>query len=308
MNNKNVGLLKITSRCNDDCKFCIERESISKKTDDLSFEEIKNNYQYLKTNFNLDYLIITGGEPTLHPDFLKIIDFFDKEGVSFKIITNFLNFSSLDFSKKLQLYFSKKKQNRIFGSINDLPVNDFAKRRIIGLENLLKCNLPVMLITVIYKDNLNSLSELILYLHKIFKKHHYKESINFEIRLIYLQDTLNHLINVSIPDNFSKLKKSVQKMVDTASSLGITLTLWNFPFCYLDNVPRFYDIGVKERRKRKLLKISKDHQLNKIEIKDFEKCFKKEKFCQNCKFNDFCSGIEEDYIKKHKFPALSPIK
>ena len=42
--NNLVALFKINSYCNDYCKFCIERENIKKEKDNLSFEEIKNNF------------------------------------------------------------------------------------------------------------------------------------------------------------------------------------------------------------------------------------------------------------------------
>jgi len=303
--NNLAALFKITSRCNDFCKFCIERKFIEAERDDLSFEEIKNNFKYLKDNFSLDYLVITGGEPTLHPDFLKIIDYFYDKGMEFRIITNLLRLKDKSFFKKILPYFSLNK-NRIIGSVNDLPINKMAIDRIEGLKNVLKYKLPLMLIVVVYKDNLESLAELILYLANLFKEYKYNKSINIELRLMYIEGTLKSLLKDSLPTDFKEIKKFVQKAVDTADSLGVTTTLWNFPLCYLDKVPKLLDRTIQKRRQRKLLKVNKDFQLADIQIRDFEEYFRKSKDCLDCPYNNYCSGIDNAYITKYHFPKFRP--
>jgi len=301
-----AGLFKITARCNDYCNFCIERKYTEKKLDDLSLNEIEDNFNYLKDNFNLDYIIITGGEPTLHKDFFKILDYFYKKEIQFRFITNFLHFNDKNFLKKTLSYFPSNRNNKIIGSINNLPVNKIEAKRMSGLENFLKYKLPIMLILVINKNNLESLPDFIVYLHKMFKKYHY-EKINIEFRLIYTGDTLKFLLEKSLPTNFEKIKKYVQKAVKTANLLGVNIIFWNFPICYIDNLPRFQDKTIEERRQRKLLKVSKDFQFKKIQVRDFEECFKKNKNCLKCKYNNCCSGIENDYLKKYNFPLLKLI-
>ena len=180
-------------------------------------------------------------------------------------------------------------------------------KRMSGLEKFLQHKLPIMLILVINKNNLESLSDLIIYLHKLFKKYHYKK-INIEFRLIYIGDTLKFLLKKSLPTDFKKIKKHVQKAVKTANLLGVNIIFWNFPLCYINNLPRFQDKTIKKRRQRKLLKVSKDFQLEKIQIRDFEECFIKSDVCVNCKYNDSCSSIESDYLSKYNFPLLKIIK
>jgi len=303
-----IALFKITARCNDSCQFCIEREYTEKGIADMSFRDIRNNFEYLRDNFNLDYLIITGGEPTLHSDLVKIVDYFYKQKIQFKLITNLLNFSQGNFLRKILSYFPSNKDNRIIGSINDLPINKLAVKRITGLKKLLGYKIPFSLITVIYKRNLESLPDLIIYLNKLFKKYHYEQPINLEFRLIYLGDTLKSLLKTSLPTDFQKIKQFSQQAIETANSLGITLTLWNFPFCYLEQIPQYRDKSIKERRQRKLLKVSQDFQLEKIQVRDFEECFDKPKTCLDCRYNNDCSGIEKAYLEKYNFPSLKPFK
>ncbi|TSC92346.1 MAG: radical SAM domain-containing protein [Candidatus Berkelbacteria bacterium Licking1014_85] len=306
-------LFKITSRCNDNCEFCIERKFMKKRRADLSFEEIKKNFEYLNNKFKLDYAVITGGEPTLHPDFLKILGYFHKKGIEFRVITNLLKFSDKRFFKKILPYFLSaqrinlvSRENKIIGSINDLPIDRLASGRIEGLKNLLRHKIPLMLTIVIYNGNLRYLQELIRYLHDLFRENNYNRLISIELRLIYIEGTLKSLLKKSLPTDFRKVKESAQRAVETANSLGITITLWNFPLCYLDNLPRFLDKTIQERRQRKLLKVNKDFQLKKIQVRDFEEYFKKNRSCSSCKYNNYCSGIDSAYIKKYHFPPLKP--
>ena len=302
-----AALFKITANCDDYCNFCIERKYTKKGLEDISLKEVKDNFNYLRNNFHLDYIIITGGEPTLHNDFFEILDYFNKEKIEFRIITNLLNFNNDIFLKKTLHHFPSSKNNKIIGSINNLPINKIDAKRMSGLENFLKNKLPIMLIVVITNNNLESLSDLVIYLHKLFKKYHY-EKINIEFRLIYIGDTLKSLLKKSLPIDFIKIKKYIQKAVKTANSLGVNIIFWNFPLCYIDNLPRFQDETIEKRRQRKLLKVSKDFQLEKIKIRDFEECFVKNDICVNCKYNNCCSGIEDDYLNKYEFPLFKAIK
>jgi len=305
-------LFKITSRCNDNCKFCIERRFMRKKREDLSFKEIRDNFEYLRNNFDLEYVVITGGEPTLHQDFLKIINYFHKEEAEFRVITNLLKFSDNKFLKRAVPYFLERsndiaRENKIIGSINDLPINQVAARRIMGLKNVLEYKLTLMLIVVIYKENLGHLPELILYLAGLFKKSHYDKSINIELRLMYIEGTLKSLLKMSLPTEFGKIKESVQKAIRVASSVGITITLWNFPLCYLDKIPVLLDKTIQERRQRILLKVNKDFQLRKIQVRDFEEYLKKDRRCSFCKYDVYCSGIDGLYLSRYHFPPLNPV-
>lgn len=66
--------LHITYRCNLQCVNCNRFSQIENEhTPDMSIHDVKDFFRQCKElNFNPDILII-GGEPTMHPDFLEII-------------------------------------------------------------------------------------------------------------------------------------------------------------------------------------------------------------------------------------------
>lgn len=314
--NDMAALFKVTSRCNDNCSFCIEKKFMKKERDDLSLAEIKENFNYLQERFKISYAVISGGEPTLHADFFGILDYFHKEGVEFRFITNFIKLGENRFFKKLLPYFPARRgqtgpsrENKIIGSINDLPgAGATAGKRIVGLKNVLRHSLPLMLIIVIYKKNVEKLSNLIFYLAGLFKQYGYDKPVNIELRLIYIEGTLNSLLKKSLPDNFKQIQESARKAVLMANGLGVTVTFWNFPLCYLENLPSFQDKSIQERRRRKLLKINKDFQRRKIKARDFEEYLKKAPACTKCKYDNLCSGIDGIYLEKYHFSPLRPFK
>lgn len=64
--------LILTERCNYHCDFCI-RENIGHNIDEFSLDVLPNIIESLSETFPNSVLLLTGGEPTLHPDFKDIV-------------------------------------------------------------------------------------------------------------------------------------------------------------------------------------------------------------------------------------------
>lgn len=64
--------LILTEKCNYHCDFCI-RESISHNVDEFSMEMLSKTIHLLSETFPNSVLLLTGGEPTLHPNFKEIV-------------------------------------------------------------------------------------------------------------------------------------------------------------------------------------------------------------------------------------------
>lgn len=68
----------LTKRCNLNCKNCSRFASFYDKTSDVSFEEFKRDFDHILefSDFeNIKRVNLTGGEPTIIKDFLKIIEY-----------------------------------------------------------------------------------------------------------------------------------------------------------------------------------------------------------------------------------------
>jgi len=310
-NYPNAFLFKIISKCNDSCDFCLEYEFIKANRPCLTFSEFKNNYEYLKKRFNPEYIILTGGEPTLHSDFLRMLKFLKERGDGFRFITNLLRFGDYKFVEQVREIFSdfndlkQKKLSKIIASINDLPSKDrISEQRYEGLKNLFKARLPLVISVLIYKGNLEHLANLSGILKDLIEKDKTKRSFHVEFRLMYIEGVLDELLKISLPTDYRKLKLTVEKCIDILHTPRIKATLWNFPLCYIDNYAKAKNDSIPERQARRLIKIHKDGQLDKFEVRDWEQYLKSRNECKVCALKKYCSGVDPIYIDKYGFPDL----
>lgn len=90
--------IKITNRCNRRCSFCVFNEKSNLSTD-LSFDDFKFIVNRIK-ELDFDKIHINGGEPTIHRDFIKMIEYVKTE-IPNKIMV--LGTNCIEMSKDLEL-------------------------------------------------------------------------------------------------------------------------------------------------------------------------------------------------------------
>lgn len=88
----NVAQIEVTSRCNMGCLHCrgkVSREE-HPRGQDMPFEMVKKAIDFAVDNAEDNFLeiVISGGEPLLHPDLEKILEYCDARGVLKEITTN----------------------------------------------------------------------------------------------------------------------------------------------------------------------------------------------------------------------------
>ncbi|MCK5216126.1 MAG: radical SAM protein [Candidatus Omnitrophica bacterium] len=76
-------IVEITRRCNLHCRHCYN----IKDNTFLSLDQLQKITKQLRASGCL-FVTLTGGEPTFHPDFIKIFTLFRQEGFDIKLITN----------------------------------------------------------------------------------------------------------------------------------------------------------------------------------------------------------------------------
>lgn len=78
--------LELTTLCNLKCKFCFSKSGVPRKNE-LPTSEIKRIICQLKQE-SVSSFFLTGGEPTLHPDFIEIVNFISELGLDCFVLTN----------------------------------------------------------------------------------------------------------------------------------------------------------------------------------------------------------------------------
>lgn len=159
-------IFEITYNCNYKCKYCYV-EGV--KSNMLSIEEIKT-ILYKLNELGIYELLITGGEPFLHPNIIDIIDISNKLGIVVKIGTNG-SFINEDIAKELSKY-PNVTINLSYHSCDETTFDKFTrsknsfKKLIEAVEYLKAYNIQYNLKYTVTKENEASMKEDILFLEK----------------------------------------------------------------------------------------------------------------------------------------------
>ena len=159
----------LTSCCNNNCRFCLDGDN--KKRGTKTIEQIKQELgEGVKEGCTR--LVLSGGEPTIHPDFLEIIRLGKELGYKkVQVITNGRMFSYKNFLKKAisngldEITFSIHGHN---AKLHDYltGVKGSFEQSISGLKNALNTRLIVSVDTVVNKLNIKFFPEIVEFLIK----------------------------------------------------------------------------------------------------------------------------------------------
>lgn len=95
--------IKIIYSCNNHCLFCIQWEEKRIKYWAKSLQEIQEILLTSLKKSNTRQVVFTGGEPTLHPQLLRAIEYAKAIGYIYIFVqSNWQNFSDLEFCLKLK--------------------------------------------------------------------------------------------------------------------------------------------------------------------------------------------------------------
>jgi len=148
-------VLHVTNRCNLCCRHCYVNAGQG-KTDELSFSEICDCIDQLEEMGVVD-IIFTGGEPFIRPDFLDIIKYCGKSGISTEILTNG---TLIDGEKAGELISANVTQVLLSLDGSEAVIHENLRRvngcwesAIRGIRNLKRAGISVVTNTVINQQN-----------------------------------------------------------------------------------------------------------------------------------------------------------
>lgn len=164
-----INILEITNRCNMRCNTCYAN---SGKGYDLDFKKVKEMIDFGAEceNGRGEVLQISGGEPSIHPDIIKIIHYAREKYQYVMLNTNGIRIAEdEEFVKELSefkggfeiyLQFDSFK-DEVYEKIRGKKLVDIKKK---AIENLEKYNIPVTLVMTIEREiNDKELGKIISY-------------------------------------------------------------------------------------------------------------------------------------------------
>ena len=300
--------ISLTGLCNNNCLFCLDgwrTDRFHKKKEEILKKiEIAQKEGYSK-------LILSGGEPTIHPNIVDFVAFGKKIGFTkIQIITNGRMFANKKFTNNIakagldEVTFSLHGFNsKMHDSLTNVPGS--FKQTIIGIKNVFNTSKKIIVNTdtCVTKSNYKYLPKIIEFIVE-------KIGIN-EVNLMFMLPYGNAWTNHDkILCEYNDSAPYVHKIIDYCNSNNVHLWLSRFPAEYLEGYEKFIEDPYKliEEVKGNLSSLSdtnnpqcKGIMCNYCSIKnickDFLKINEKVVECKKSKY-DIEISITMDNLKK----------
>lgn len=294
--------LLITNKCNLHCSMCIRGKKYDK---DMNFNDLKKIV--VRESFIDTEIVITGGEPTLHKDFIEIIKFVSKYFKKVLIATNgTTNFYIDDLKdlKNLMIQISIDGNEKTHNSIRGK--NSF-EATINTIKKLEKTDINYCIASVIGLNNKNEIFQLIPLLETFSKMIYWRVSYEMpfgsaKVNPIMPIEEWNHFVDEILNTvNFRLLIKKIfyfnlynrllenpeYKNEDRHFNCGSgKTTIYIYP-----NFDIFPCTCLTDFPLGNILKISLESILTNDKNKKFS-CYKIDSNlpCHSCKYFKFCNG------------------
>lgn len=174
--------LAISYKCNHNC-ICCPLTTYDRLHDLLSFDEIKERVKLIKKHDENPHIVLSGGEPMMHKDYIKIVEYLADKGFGITTLSNSSICKNKEFVKELVSVIPKNKFDVITAIHSSTPaVHDKVTgtpgsliETLTGLDNLLANNIPITIKHIFNKITLPTLMDTFKYLET-----HFPPNVNFQ--------------------------------------------------------------------------------------------------------------------------------
>lgn len=276
-----IGYLAITDICNYKCRNCPYKMRDKKI---IPYEDIK---KYIDESDNIiQGVVLSGGEPTLHPDFIKILSYLNKKGKYITILSNGSRLASQDFINNVKSNVDLNKLNVVMTlySINEKKhdkgtgINGSYKNTLKALKMLYENQIKVILKHCISNENYKELPRFFKYIDK-------KIPSDISLQLTTLDFSgMNEKLKKENYFTYSMSKKYINKALkrfDNKRNINIV----NTPFCAMDS--QYWKYVVKKQKKAYEGYKSIKTQATNVGYD----CGCLSELCRKCKMLEECPGV-----------------
>lgn len=283
-------IIRITNKCNINCEFCFV-DSIRKDYCEISLNKLMAALCCI--NLSGTKVVISVGEPTIHPGFYDYINKLSKSNAFVVIQTN-----AILFSNKSNVHRLPKKDVNFFVSFpspnekkyEQITNSKFFSQAINGMKNISE-HYKMTINFVVYKDNYQDIFDLI----SVIKENFNQKNIVLLISNLGMTDKFESFDKL---ERYGKIIYSFKSVFKQKYDFKIRFTIsggCSFPLCIINEI---YNLEYKNLFKADEKTISFD-KLNKP--------FYKKNVCRDCRYGFYCQGFLRDYIKKFGDDEINPI-
>lgn len=119
---------EIIEKCLNNCKFCSSNSNCN-KSQIIKFEDYKRVIDYFMNNGGIEELSLSGGEPFLHPDIIKMVEYAKSLNIRTVIFTSGV-VNGCEVSDEYEKIIVSEMNNRLSQVEQSEPENDYLKSKI----------------------------------------------------------------------------------------------------------------------------------------------------------------------------------
>lgn len=292
--------IKIGFLCNNRCKFCVQGEK-RKIFGNRKKEEIKKNLKEARKQ-KIEGVVFTGGEPTLHQDFLELVGF--ARSLGFKIIqiqTNGCLFAYKDFCQKTIEAGANEFSPALHGP--NPKIHDFLtsspgsfSQTTQGIKNLKELGQKILTNTVITTKNYKHLPQLARLLVNLGVD-------QFQFAFPHIAGRAWENRNWLIPKK-TQVISYVKKGLDIGIKAGKMVMTEAIPYCLMP--------GYEKYLAEEIIPQTKVYDADRT-IEEYSAYRKgegkaKRKECKKCRYYKICEGPWKEYPKIFGWKEFKPVK
>ena len=287
------GLIRINGHCNMSCAFCF----VDRTVPDIELETLRDEIAKMARG-GTRHLVISGGEPTIHPQLPELLRFARSLG-AFDVIemqSNGVKCADVDYASELVA----AGLNKVTFSLHSIDPEHSDRitrlpqafgKTVRSIHNFRHLGVLTQIAHVITKSNYQELPETVRYLRREFPA----DGGHLSLCLAIAQGISDLVFQWVIP-TFSEIKPYVSNALDFCLETGIgfggMIGQGGYPPCMLDGDIRYYE-GVLDKVFR-----SEDAS---------EQFYKPEK-CRECSFDAYCLGPRRAYVEHYGDAEIRPFR
>jgi len=282
VNKESKALIRVGYNCNNNCVFC---HTGFRRNENLTTSEIKKKIILCKKE-GYNFVVLSGGEPTIREDILEIAKFVKKNGMRLGLITNGRMFSYGTFLRELIKNNLRYVYISLLGSKksihNQITCSDSFNQTIKGIKNVIKHNsLEYKINVTVISKNVDDLMNIIDLAKKIKIRN---------LKFSFVDCKGNTLKNVNIVPHLFLAVKKIKDAVDYSIQSNIQAYISDFPLCLIGKYSKYID-NLKTNKIEVMSEIF-ENELYPIDSNDKTK----PPSCVGCEKYNLCLGIDKNYI------------
>lgn len=310
------GVLWVGLKCDIRCKFCYDSQIRNTDKTWMTMDEVREALYKYRKYYRNSYVDLMGGEPTLHPKILSIIEFASDLGLKPTVVTHGMHLSE---SARVEQYIdagvndflvSIHGTEKTVKNIHGKDIGNFT-RQMQCLNNLKQLNVPFRINCTVIKDNVNELDAIVdIAVEKGAKV------VNFLTFNPYFEWSDNKIIDFQV--RHSEAASSLVNAIDKCTQNGIEVNVRYMPICQLPgkeshvytgfqlpydthewDYNSWYDYGCEYTD-------SKDWYLQASRKQRERHHYTYVSACKSCSVREICDGFHAQYIANYGDKEAKP--